>query len=72
MHTTELLNGWRVHHHGDFSGNVIFSNGKKELEIPFDSVKELVAVYVRERKQEQLEDKLDNSSDDELLGLKSD
>ena len=63
MHTT--VESTRFYHNGDFSGNVDIIDLKtdREVTIPFDDLKELVAAYVRTKAIGTIED----MSADELL-----
>ena len=64
-----------MHHNGDYSGDVIINVGTledgkdphsikfKEIEVPFQALKELVAAYVQSKQIERFE----NMNEDELL-----
>lgn len=52
-----------VDHNGDFSGDVTVIGNGVDMKIPFEVFKTLVAVYVRDRTI----DRLENADPDELL-----
>jgi len=66
-----------LHYHGDFSGDVLISvaaaEGKpekptQEITVPFSALKSLVATYI----QSKLISRLEQASDDQILGLEGD
>lgn len=74
MHTTTYIDKTtrvNFHHHGDFSGEVLIqytdlSEAKeKELELPFEALKFVVAEYIRSKEISRLEDESTN----DLLGI---
>lgn len=53
-----------INFNGDFSGNVTFWNGvDPEIELPFDTIKQVVAEWARRKRISRLE----LMDDDELL-----
>lgn len=68
MHT-HAFHGVIFHHNGDFSGEVIIHKDttQEEIEIPFEAIKDLVALYVGNHKISVIEQQ---SSDELLLGIK--
>jgi hypothetical protein len=82
MHTTEGQK-YRYFHHGSFEGDIDVADkvtGETLIKIPFEDLKMLVAEYVRSERIIRLEEmdeqgeeieRLENASDDEVLGLSS-
>lgn len=68
MHTTDI-GAYKFIHNGDFSGDVHIQQVKhpeRQLRIPFYTLKQFVADYVRANRIEVIE----QASDDEILGVK--
>jgi hypothetical protein len=64
MHTTDLGNGWRVHHNGtDFAGEVQITGGPNSIgmadpdtvELPFEVILRITLTYLQNRAVERLE-----------------
>ena len=79
MHTI-THSGWTIHHNSGFDGDVIvvYPEGIKGrqhtprdvgMEVPFEVLKHLVAMYAYGERERALTDALEAMSDDELLGM---
>lgn len=59
MHTTQLPDGWRAHHNGDFAGEVRLTHqtpaGVMEIEVPFEVLLNLVMNYLQSRMVARIE-----------------
>lgn len=67
MHTFEADDDFRIHHNGDYSGDVtiVHDKTKQEMTVPFTVLVEFVAHFVRGERISKLE----NASFAEVLGV---
>ena len=70
MHTTSMESGVRFHHNGGYEGDVLIvapdaddPKEIREVRVDFDDLKALIACYVRDKLQEEIDD----AEDDDLV-----
>lgn len=53
-HTTKIHKTVFIHD-GDFEGNVFITHGTGKVELPMEDLKEFIAEYIRDKRQQELE-----------------